>query len=63
MKQKNPKYPVTPSYEDIMFSEAGSANDCTGLIPSAVMNESEYESYEDIMDFNVPEMDKDKNNR
>ncbi|MCI7803732.1 MAG: hypothetical protein MR503_01460 [Oscillospiraceae bacterium] len=56
MKQKRTKRPVTASYEDIMFNEAGSANDCTGLIPSAVTDDSEYKSYEDIMDFDLPEM-------
>lgn len=56
MKQKRTKRPVTASYEDIMFDEAGSANECTGLIPSAVTEESEYSSYEDIMDFSLPEM-------
>ncbi|MGN1087161.1 MAG: hypothetical protein ACI4Q5_09010 [Porcipelethomonas sp.] len=56
MKQKRIKRPVTASYEDIMFNEAGSANDCTGLIPSAVNDDSEYKSYEDIMDFDLPEM-------
>lgn len=50
------KRPVKPSYEDIMFSEAGSANDCTGLIPSAVTTDSEYASYEELMDFNIPKM-------
>ncbi len=56
MKKKKDSYPVRPSYEDIMFSEAGSANDCTGLIPSAVINESQYDSYEDLMDFNLPKL-------
>lgn len=56
MEQKKIRRPVTASYEDIMFNEAGSANDCTGLIPSAVQNEGEYSAYEDIMDFALPEM-------
>lgn len=59
MNQKKIKRPVTDSYEDIMFNEAGSSNECTGLIPSAVSNESEYESYEDLMNFNVPGIYKD----
>lgn len=54
MKKAKKDYPVSRSYEDIMFNEAGSANDCTGLIPSAVLNNSEYESYEEICDFNLP---------
>ena len=36
MKKSKKDYPVTPAYEDIMFNEAGSSNECTGLIPSAV---------------------------
>jgi hypothetical protein len=59
MKPEKDKRPVTKAYEDLMYSEAGSANDCTGLIPSAVLNESEYESYEDLMDFNLPEIYKE----
>ncbi len=42
-------------YDEIMFNEAGSSNDCTGLIPSEVMNESEYKSYEDMYSFSLPE--------
>ena len=59
MKPEKDKRPVTKADEDLMYSEAGSANDCTGLIPSAVLNESEYESYEDLMDFNLPEIYKE----
>ena len=44
MNKKKNKRPSEPSYEDIMFNEAGSANECTGLIPSAVINDSEYRS-------------------
>lgn len=56
MKKKKTKRPIMDSYEDIMFSEAGSANDCTGLIPSAVIKENEYESYEELMDFSLPKI-------
>lgn len=42
-------------YDEIMFNEAGSSNDCTGLIPSEIMTEDEYESYEDMYNFNLPE--------
>lgn len=42
-------------YDEIMFNEAGSSNDCTGLIPSEIMDESEYKSYEDMYSFNLPE--------
>ena len=56
MKDKKTKgnRPVEKSCEDIMFNEAGSANDCTGLIPKAVLNEDEYQSYEEISDFDLP---------
>ena len=30
MKKSKKDYPVTPAYEDIMFNEAGSSNECTG---------------------------------
>lgn len=55
MKRKKSNRPIE-AYDDIMFNEAGSATDCTGLIPSAVLNQSEYESYEDLMDFNIPKL-------
>ena len=29
MKKSKKDYPVTPAYEDIMFNEAGSSNECT----------------------------------
>ena len=47
MKKSKKDYPVTPAYEDIMFNEAG-------LIPSAVLTESEYDSYEALYDFCLP---------
>ena len=64
-KKYRPETPVerSRSYEDIMFSEAGCANDCTGLIPSEVMTESQYESYEDIYDFNLPKSVKEDINK
>ena len=54
MKKSKKDYPVTPAYDDIMFNEAGSSNECTGLIPSAVLTESEYDSYEALYDFCLP---------
>lgn len=54
MQKSKKDYPVNRTYEDIMFNEAGSANECTGLIPSAVMTESEYDSYESLYNFNLP---------
>lgn len=59
MGSEKDKRPVSKEYEEIMYNEAGSANDCTGLIPSAVLNEAEYESYEELMDFNLPEIYKE----
>jgi hypothetical protein len=32
-----------------------SANECTGMIPEAIMDESEQESYEDIYPYILPE--------
>lgn len=60
MKNSRPDTPVQRSYEDIMFNEAGSANECTGLIPAAVMTESEYDSYESLYDFNLPKSVKEE---
>lgn len=37
------------------IGNSGSANDCTGLIPSAIQDESELDSYQDIYHFSVPE--------
>lgn len=36
------------------IGNSGSANDCTGLIPSAIQDESELDSYQDIYHFSVP---------
>lgn len=39
---------------------ACSAHDCTGLIPSAVTEESEIEAYEEIYPYLSPNPEKDK---
>ncbi len=51
--KKNDKEKV---YDEIMFNQAGSTNDCTGLIPSAIQNKEELRAYEDVYNFSVPEM-------
>ena len=56
MKNDNKKRPTEAELDDVMFSEAGSAMECTGLIPSAVLNDSEYGAYDELMDFGVPEI-------
>lgn len=56
MKSNDKKRPTDPELDAIMFNEAGSATECTGLIPSAVLNESEYEAYNELMDFGVPKV-------
>ncbi len=50
--KKNDKEKI---YDEVMFSQAGSANECTGLIPSAIQNKDELRSYEDVYNFSVPE--------
>ncbi len=45
--------------EDYIFN-ACSAYDCTGLIPSAVTDENEAESYEEIYPYISPTVLKDK---
>ncbi len=60
VNERNKKRPVDDTFDDIMFNEAGSSNECTGLIPSAVLNEDEYDSYEELMNFNaIPHKDGD----
>ena len=54
IKKSLPDKPNKNIYDEIMFNEAGSSNDCTGLIPSAVLNDYEYESYQELYDFNLP---------
>ncbi len=56
-KNKNDKL-----YDEIMFNNAGSACDCTGLIPSAPQSIEQIRAYEDVYYFSVPEAVK-KNNR
>lgn len=54
MKKSKPYERSEKIYDDIMFNAAGCSSDCTGLIPSAVTDNAEYESYEEIYDFNLP---------
>lgn len=42
-------------YDKLMFHQAGSANDCTGLIPTAIQEKEELKAYEDVYNFSVPE--------
>ena len=44
---------IIDSYD--YLSNAASAQDCTGLIPSAPLSKSELESYEEIYKFQAPE--------
>lgn len=37
------------------FMNISSADDCTGLIPSAVISEEEYDNYAELYDFLPPE--------
>ncbi|MGN0620912.1 MAG: hypothetical protein ACI4I9_03500 [Porcipelethomonas sp.] len=53
-KRRTKQYPV-PAYEELYMGEAGSANDCTGLIPSGVYSCAEYDAYSEICDYTVPE--------
>ncbi len=54
--KKNDKKSKEKIYDNIMFSQAGSANDCTGLIPKGTNDREEFYSYEDIRNFAVPEI-------
>lgn len=56
-----PNYPY-PAKDHGEFNEqdyikSGSSTDCTGLIPSAVLNESEFDSYRELYSFLPPPPD------
>lgn len=40
------------------LANSASANDCTGLIPSAPQSEEELQSYKDLYDYSPPEIKK-----
>lgn len=50
---------IIDSYD--YLANAASSQDCTGLIPSAPLNQAELESYEEIYKFQAPEVP-DKSN-
>ena len=49
---------IIDSYD--YLSNAASAHDCTGLIPSGPVDEEQLESYEDVYHFQPPKMSPDK---
>lgn len=52
MKEKIEKnYPLDQFPEDFDIRKSSSSTDCTGLIPSAIQNEAELESYESLYRF------------
>lgn len=57
------KYTVTDKNKILIDSydylaNSASANDCTGLIPSAPQSEEELQSYKDLYDYSPPEIKK-----
>lgn len=50
---------IIDSYD--YLSNAASAQDCTGLIPSAPLNEEELESYDSLYKYQPPEIPAAKN--
>lgn len=44
-------YPLDQFPDDFDMGKVGSSTDCTGLIPSALQNEAELESYESLYHF------------
>lgn len=55
MKKNKNKNENEKAYDEIMFNQAGSMTECTGLIPSAIENSEELSSYEDVFNFSIPE--------
>ena len=61
MKSKKLPAVSSPSDQEIIdsydyLSNAASAHDCTGLIPSGLVDEEQLESYEDVYHFQPPKM-------
>ena len=52
-----PNDKITEAREEALkvFNPASSVTDCTGLIPFAVQNDSQLESYREIISFTAPE--------
>ena len=57
--KKNDKKSKQKILDEIMFSNAGSINDCTGLIPRGTNDREEFFSYEDVRNFSIPEVSKE----
>ena len=53
MKHEKDAYQVDPDQME-EFVSVSSSTDCTGLIPSMVMNESEAEAYDQLYDIHQP---------
>ena len=61
MKSKKIPAVSSPSDQEIIdsydyLSNAASAHDCTGLIPSGPVDEEQLEAYEDVYHFQPPKM-------
>ena len=41
------------------FSSACSTTDCTGLIPSGIQNKAQWEYYQDLYPFGIPDISRD----
>ncbi len=41
------------------YLKSGSSTDCTGLIPTAPLNDNEYDSYQEVYSFLPPPPDED----
>lgn len=56
-----PKYPFPPEdrgeFNEQDYIKSGSATDCTGLIPSAALDDDELESYREVYSFLPPPPD------
>lgn len=65
MEPKQPKKPYNTEDERELFDNelfVSSATDCTGLIPAAVTEESEIESYSEIYDIPLSKYNSNKEN-
>lgn len=55
-------YPPKDKQEFVQqdYIKSGSSTDCTGLIPTAPLNDAEYDSYQELYSFLPPPPDEEK---
>ncbi len=52
-KNKNKNKKDKQVFDEIMFNEAGSMNECTGLIPTGSVDANQYDSFRELQHFDA----------